>query len=140
MRIAVFVLGILGSLAAGTLGGIWLKDTLGPAGQMVEILRQVGPTDEAGLEKLREWDRLGHTIWFLLAALPLGIFGSILALRGNGVLGALLMVLAALGPVILFPKTLLFTSILLLAGVLSLLVRRPRAPESSDAFSAVPVG
>ena len=139
MRVAVFVLGILGSLAAVTLGGIWLKDKLGPPGQIMDMVRQVGPVNEAGLDKLKEWDRFGHTIWFLLAAFPLGIFGSILAFRGNGMLGALLMIPAALGPVILIPDTLFFTCILLIAGVLSLLVRRPPIPESSDAFSAVPL-
>jgi hypothetical protein len=64
--------------------------------------------------------------YFLLAAGPLALVGGILAVTGRGNLAALFLLAAAVGPIIFTLKSLLTTSLLLIGGLLSFLVK-PRA-------------
>jgi len=142
MRIAVLIVGIVGSLAAGTLGALWLLDRYSPAGLMMDAMRQelrsMGPNgleeamrnnlislDSASLD-FKRWDRHVLAIWFLLGAVPLGIGGALLGLGGRGFCGAILMFLAVLGPAVLDWHSLAFTFLLIIAEILCLFVKRPR--------------
>jgi hypothetical protein len=131
MRAAVLIVGILGALAAGTLGFLWYQQKNSPEAQLVELLRtKVDKIDEKGKAALAEYDRLVMAIWFLFAAVPLGIAGAILGFTGRGLAGAALMLLAVIGPTVLVPKSLLFTSVLIIAALLSFFVKRPQAAPS----------
>jgi len=132
MRTAVLIVGILGSLAAGTLGVLWFLDKNSPAALLLEAMRNdlalLGPE---ALAELQRWDRHVLAIWFLFAAVPLGFAGAILGFNGRGFCGAVLMILAVLGPAVLAPRSLVFTSILCIAGFLCLFVRRSRPALAS---------
>jgi hypothetical protein len=62
---------------------------------------------------------------------PLGMAGALLGFTGRRLCGAALLFLAALGPAVLASKSLVFTSILCIAGLLCLLVKRPRPALAS---------
>jgi len=128
MRTAVLIVGILGSLAAGTLGALWYLDKNSPAGLLLEAMRDdlLALQDPRALSELQRWDRHVMAIWFLFGAIPLGLGGAILGFNGRGFCGAVLMILAVLGPALLDWRSLVFTSILCIAGFLCLLVKRSR--------------
>jgi hypothetical protein len=133
MRTAVLLVGILGSLAAGTLGVLWFLQKNSPEGQLLEALRRElsGKLDADALSKLKEWDRHVWAIWFLFAAVPVGLAGAILGFNGRGFSGAVLLFLAVLGPAVLAWRSLVFTCILLVAGLLCLFVKRRRPALAS---------
>jgi len=127
MRTAVLIVGILGSIAAGTLGVLWYLDKNSPAGVLLEAMRndllRLGPD---ALSELQRWDRHVMAIWFLFGAVPLGFGGAILGFNGRGFCGAVLFFLAVLGPAVLDWRSLVFTSVLCIAGLVCLFVKRSR--------------
>jgi hypothetical protein len=133
MRTAVLIVGILGCMAAGTLGVLWFLQKNSPEGQLLEALRQDlrGRLDADALSKLKDWDRHVWAIWFLFAAVPLGLGGAILGFNGRGFSGAVLLFLAVLGPAVLASRSLVFTGVLLIAGLLCLFVKRRRPALAS---------
>jgi hypothetical protein len=133
MRYVVLIVGILGAIAAGGLGVKWLNDYR-QLKDLVEMTRALSGQDPETQAKLAELDRMVWTAYLLLAGGLVGAAGCILAFLGKGLIGGPLMLVSALAPVILFPKVLLFTSILLLGGSLALFVRRaPAVPASRKA-------
>jgi membrane-bound ClpP family serine protease len=127
MRTAVLIVGILGTFAAGALGVLWFLDKNSPEGLLLEAMRndllRLGPN---AVSELQRWDRHVMAIWFLFGAVPLGLGGAILGMNGRGICGAVLMFLAVLGPAILDWRSLVFTFVLIIAGILCLFVKRPR--------------
>jgi hypothetical protein len=103
--------GILGGIAAGSLGLKWLND----ASQMRDLIDTVR---NAGLNTT-EIDNLVTGAYLLIASMVLGVTGGILAFKGRGKLAAALMLLGALAPVVFAPRAIVFTSLLLIAGILS---------------------
>ncbi|MCI0459200.1 MAG: hypothetical protein L0Z62_19765 [Gemmataceae bacterium] len=131
MRIAVLVVGILGSLGAGALGVLWLlacqKDE-----QDLRLLRLAGVPVSAQVE--REFEQRTRAYPFLLAGLVLGGAGAALGMAGRGLSAAALLLAAAIGPAILNPQSLIFTSLLVVAGGLAFFIRpRTPAPEPEPA-------
>jgi hypothetical protein len=156
MRIAVLVLGILGGLAAGTLGMLWLTNCQKDR-PIIEVLRntqkdheearkkRVVPPNEPELDFLidpdamvREYDRRVRAYPFLLAGLLFGVMGGVLAMLRRGKSAAVLLALAALGPAVLNPLTLIFTFLLPIAAVLSLFVRPRRVRTDLDQYEPPP--
>lgn len=105
MRIAGLVMGILGGLAAGLLGAVWLADASDVSPEM------------AALADMSGFVTAGY---LLLLALVLGVVGGVLAIRGQGKWAAALMIPAAIAPALFKPTALVFTFLLLVAGLLSL--------------------
>lgn len=123
MRIVVFILAILGGLAAAALGAVWLADAA-----VVEEL-QLG--EEAGVA-------LGSIVtagWLLLLALALGIAGGVLALLRKGKIAAGVLLTAAVAPAIFEPKSLVFSCLLVVAGLLAFAVK-PKASGHSELVPA----
>ncbi len=109
MRIAGFIIGVLGALAAGALGATWLSD----AAKYQDQLEQAAAL---GLD-------VGNIVtagWLLVAALVAGIVGGVFALRGKGRVAAGLMIGAAVAPGLFEPKAFVFTFLLIVAGLVSL--------------------
>ena len=115
MRIAGLILGILGGLAAGFLGMKWLSD----ANDMKEM---VGAARNLGID-MSELDKTVTAAYILLGSAVLGIVGGVMAFKGKGKIAAILMLIGALAPVILAPKALVFTCILLIGGIVSFLAK-----------------
>ena len=109
MRIAAFILGILGGLAAAALGMTWLSDA-------AELQEQIAVAEAAGVS-------VGSIVtagWLLVLALGLGIAGGVLALLRKGRIAAPVLIVAAVAPAVFEPKSLVFSFLLIVAGLLAL--------------------
>ena len=111
MRIVVFILAILGGLAAAALGAVWLADAAA-----VEQL-QLG--EEAGVAL----EGIVTAGYLLLLALALAIAGGVLALLRKGKFAAGVLISAAVAPAIFEPKSLVFSFLLVVAGLLAFAVK-----------------
>lgn len=123
MRIAGLILGILGGLAAGFLGMKWMGDADSLKGQ-IEVARKMGVN-------MAELDKMATASYMLIGAMVAGIVGGILAMMGKGRIAALLMLAGAILPAIWAPKSLVFTCILLLGGIVSFFAKPKSAAVSS---------
>jgi hypothetical protein len=111
MRVAGLILGILGGLVAGLLGMKWLGDASHMKTQ-IELIRSVGVS-------MAELDKLITAAYILIGSMVAGIVGGILAVMGKGKMAALLMLAGAIVPAIWAPKSLVFTCLLLIGGIVS---------------------
>ncbi len=109
MRIAAFILAILGGLAAAALGMTWLSDA-------AELKEQIAVAEAAGVS-------VGSIVtagWLLVLALGLGIAGGVLSLMRKGRIAAPVLIVAAVAPAVFEPKSLVFSFLLIIAGLLAL--------------------
>jgi len=119
MRILGLILGILGGLAAGFLGMKWMGDAESMKGQ-IELARKMGVN-------MAELDKMLTASYMLLGAMVAGIVGGVLAMMGKGKIAALLMLAGAILPAIWVPKSLIFTCLLLLGGIVSFFAKPRQA-------------
>lgn len=115
MRYAVLALGILGGLAAAALGAKWIAD-YNKYQATVENLQSLG----ADLSQLTGLVRAGYA---LVLSLVLGLAGGILAFRRKGRLAAALMLAGPVIAGIFVPRSLAFTSLLIIGGLLALAIK-----------------
>ena len=115
MRIAALILGILGGIIAAALGIVWLSD-------YYELEKTVGMARALGADTA-ELDRLVYAAYLLLASFALGIAGGILALKHKGRVAAALMMLGPIAAGVLAPKSLVFSFLLLIGGLLAFFVK-----------------
>jgi hypothetical protein len=147
MRIAVLVLAILGCLATGGAGLFW-----GLVGSAVEtknyadlkVLEKFSPNNplykEVKANNVARARRVMQLAYFLLAAVPLGIAGGVLAMLYFGKSAAALLLTSTVGPVLLaqgMPGPLIAlatasTGPLGIAGLLALAVYPPRPRRRDD--------
>jgi hypothetical protein len=125
MRVVVLIIALLGAVASGFLGYKWFSDS---RSDEYKLARQLaGAAAESGSEeakaKVAEVDRLVTASYFLMAAFALGIAGGILAYTGRGLIAGVILLAASIVPGILAPKSFVFSCPLLLAGLLSFLIR-----------------
>ena len=111
MRILGLILGILGGLAAGFLGMKWMGDA-NHLKASIDAARKMGVN-------MAEVDKMATAAYMLIGAMVAGIVGGILAMMGRGKIAALLMLAGAIVPAIWVPKSLIFTCLLLLGGIVS---------------------
>src|ERR1700682_1251534 len=111
MRMAGFILGMLGGLVAGWLGMNWLNDA-DHLKALIELARKSG-ADTHGLEKLVT------AAYILIGSMVAGIVGGVLAFMGKGKIAAVLMLAGAILPAVWAPKALVFTCLLLIGGIVS---------------------
>ncbi len=139
LRIVVLVLGILGGLAAGLMAaGLYTvandpteKMAAEIARRMIQDLEKASPSSpqlaelRAGLARFERNALVGH---IGLAAAVLGIAAALLAFFRMGKVAAPLMILPAAAAGILNAKTLVFTALLIVTGILCLFIKsKPRA-------------
>jgi hypothetical protein len=115
MRIAGLILGILGGLLAGFLGMKWMGDADSLKGQ-IELARKMGVN-------MADLDKMVTASYMLIGAMVAGIVGGILAMMGKGKIAAVLMLAGAIVPAIWVPKSLIFTCLLLLGGIVCFFVK-----------------
>ncbi len=127
MRFIICFLGLVGSLLAGFFGWFWLDHV--NSRELVELARDYG-VDLSLLTPEYNVDYVESTnaAVFLLAGMALGMLGSAMTLVRRGRQGAVLMILAVLGPALFTPVTLVFNAVLAFAGLLSIFIRPRRAP------------
>ncbi len=109
MRIVAFILAILGGLLAAALGVTWLSDAS-------DLQDQIALAEAAGFSI----DSMITAAYLLIAALFLGITGGVLALMRKGKIAAPILIAAAVLPALYEPKSLVFSFILIIAGLFAL--------------------
>lgn len=120
MRILGLILGILGGLAAGFLGMKWMGDA-DSLKASIEAARKMGAN-------MAELDKVATASHMLIGAMVAGIVGGILAMMGKGKIAALLMLAGAIVPAIWVPKSLIFTFLLIIGGIVCFFIKpRPTA-------------
>jgi hypothetical protein len=140
LRILVLVFAILGGLAAGFLGFKWYQDANDPinkglidaARKMLEDTQRAGGQGaklEEAKAQIAKFDKAVKASYVLMAGLPVGILAGVLAfLRISPIIASVLMLAVMVGPGILAPPSLVFTSPFLVGAVLALLIKsKPRA-------------
>jgi hypothetical protein len=128
MRFIVFLLGILGSLLCGFFGWYWIDQA--NHGAIQKMATDAGLSFIAPNYTGEDFDLTMRAGVFLLAGTAIGLLGSLFTVLRYGRQGAVLMLLAVIGPAIFNLGTLVFTAVLALAGLLSLLVR-PCPPSAA---------
>jgi hypothetical protein len=68
---------------------------------------------------MADLDKMVTASYMLIGAMVAGIVGGVLAMMGKGKIAALLMLAGAILPAIWVPKSLIFTCLLLLGGIVS---------------------
>jgi hypothetical protein len=120
MRILGLILGILGGLAAGFLGMKWMGDAESLK-TSIEAARKLGAN-------MADLDKVATASHVLIGSMVAGIVGGILAMMGKGKIAALLMLAGAIVPAIWVPKSLVFTFLLVLGGIVCFFIKpRPTA-------------
>ena len=136
MRIAGLILGILGGMAAAFLGIIWLRDyntVKSTVDAAVELSRSAGTEVPAEFAELK---RLATAAYLLIAAGAVGLAGGVATMLGRGKIAGPLMIVAALAPVALAPKALVFGCILLVAGIICFLAK-PKVAAGRSTLSQI---
>jgi VIT1/CCC1 family predicted Fe2+/Mn2+ transporter len=134
MRFIVFLLGFVASLIAGFFGWFWLDYVSNR--EIFAMVDKDYPDCKLYVATIMpnytDFDATTGAAAFLLIGAALGILGSILTLMRRGRHGAVLMILAVIGPALFDPLTLAFTGLLGFAGILSVFIRRrpPPAPAA----------
>lgn len=109
MRIVAFILSVLGGLLTAALGITWLSDA-------AELQDQIALAEAAGISI----DSMITAAYLLIAAFFLGITGGILALKRKGKIAAPILIAAAVMPALYEPKSLVFSFLLIIAGLFAL--------------------
>ena len=125
MRKAGLILGILGGLAAGFLGMKWLSDA-NSMKEMIGTVRSLGADTS-------EIDKIITAAYLLVGSAVLGIVGGVMALKGKGKIAGLLMLVGVIAPAIFAPKSLVFTCILLVGGLVSFFAKPDAETRASGA-------
>jgi hypothetical protein len=89
----------------------------------IEAARKLGAN-------MAELDKMATASYMLIGAMVAGAVGGILAMMGKGKIAALLMLAGAIVPAIWAPKSLIFTFLLLIGGIVSFFVK-PRQTAGS---------
>jgi|SRR6516164_8465174 hypothetical protein len=148
MRWVVLVLALAGAGGSGFIGFRWFSDAEAFR-TTIHLVRAEAKTNPKALAKIQEVQSAYKASFFLMAGLPLGIIGALLAISRRGILAALVLIVAFAGPPILIKDQLLektdlmiglgiWTGALLLAGLLAFFIRPKRViPEEERAYAGV---
>jgi hypothetical protein len=125
MKIAVIILGILGSLALGGLGGKWVSDyednkaQIRSLGKLAASLGSKSSDVEAAIKGV---ERLKTAGYIMMVMALVGLAASVLVGRFGKLSGAALLVGAGI-PAVLAPLSLVAGFLLVIAGILALFVK-----------------
>jgi len=124
MKVAALILGLIGSLVTVGLGSKWVADynkyesTIASIEQLSEQMGGGGALADSltGIKKLKS---AGYA---LVGLGILALLASVLVFK-LGKLSGIVMWVAAIVPVVFAPRSLIFTSLLIVAGILAFLTK-----------------
>ena len=134
MRFVVFLLAVLASLITGFFGWFWLDYQFNREAQRIveKDYKDYSVYMTMIMPDYNDFEATSGAAIFLLAGGALGLLGSLFTLMRRGRHGAVLMILAVVGPALFSPLTLMFTGLLGFAGILSVFIR-PLPPPAEEA-------
>jgi hypothetical protein len=125
MKIAVIILGILGSLAFGGLGGKWVSDYEANKEQiksLAKLASSLGGKSEDMDAAIKAVERTKTAGYIMIVAALAGLAASLLVGKLGKLSGVVLLVGASL-PAALAPLSLVAGFLLIIAGILALFVK-----------------
>jgi hypothetical protein len=127
MKQAIIILGIIGSLGTFTWGLKWFSDY---SAYKYELTDKNGTflssSDSSTNRAITEYENTGQASYFLMVGSLLSVI-AVLMLKKFGKFSAIILLVAAISPVIFVPESILITSILLLAGILIFILKPVKA-------------
>lgn len=120
MKKTALILGIVGGLVAGALGMKWLGDF----GELSELQRYAVQAQLAA--QGGSLDKMIVASFILIAGFFAGLAGAFLAFKNKYALAGGLMLGAGVLPVLFAPMSLIFTSLLIAAGIVAFLAHSKR--------------
>jgi hypothetical protein len=125
MKIAVIILGILGSIAFGGLGTKWVSDYESNKAQIKSLSKLAASLGGKGSDvddAIKAVERTKTAGYLMIVVALLGIGASVLVGKFGKLSGAVLLVGAAI-PAVLAPLSLVAGFLLVIAGILALFVK-----------------
>lgn len=124
MKVAVLILGLLGSFAFLLVGAGWLSDYNQHKNEIAGMKQTMAQLGASGVieEQLKDLETHVRAAYAMIALGVLSLIASALVFKTSKIAGAILIV-SVLVPAILLPKTLIFSSLLLIAGILAFAVK-----------------
>ena len=124
MKIAIFILGVLGAVITFFLGATWVSDWYDNQA-LIESMGKMG--DQLGssemADKVAQLETIRNAGFLLIGGAVLGLVGALVSFKKTKLAGILLLV-GALVPGVLAPKALAMTSVQIVAGVLAMIKSR----------------
>jgi hypothetical protein len=114
MKQAIIILGIIGSLGTFAWGLKWFSDY---SAYKYEVTDKNGTFLQSRNSAIDDYENTGQASYFLMVGSLLSVI-AVLMLKKFGKFSAIILLIAAISPVIFVPESILITSILLLAGIL----------------------
>ena len=124
MKIAVIVVVILGALASFTLGVTWLSDFNDYKTEIAAVNEMSAETssDPEFLKALQEVETLRNCAYALIACGIIALV-AVFLMRKIGKIAAVILLATGIVPGIFSPMSLLFTSLLVIGGILAFFVK-----------------
>jgi hypothetical protein len=133
MRFVVLGLGVLGVLGAAFVGWVCMDEHFNLPPLAATMIRDIPEFRMRYIQEIRAWP-------FLYAGAALGLLGSLLALSRRRFSSAALLLVGGLGGGVFIIRSLIFTSPMLLAGVLAFLIGpakpKPAVEDEGDETEA----
>jgi hypothetical protein len=130
MKQAIIILGIIGSLGAFAWGFKWFSDY---SAYKYEVTDKNGTflsnSSQYRNSAIAEYENTGQASYFLMVGSLFSVI-AVLMLKKFGKFSAIILLVAAISPVIFVPESILITSILLLAGILIFILKPVKATRS----------
>jgi hypothetical protein len=128
MRIAALIVGLLGALITTGLGAKWVADYKDNRATIEKLTQVGGALGASGAEALAQLERM-HKASYVMVVLGLfAIVASVLVLKKSKPSGAVLIA-AAVVPAIFAPSTLIFSFLLIIAGLLAIAAKPKLAAQ-----------
>jgi len=137
MKVAALILGLIGALLVTGLGSKWLVDYKQNRATIESLASAVGGS--AGQEAIASIERTHRAAYAMVVLGIAALAASALVFKKSKAAGGV-MIAAAIVPALFAPSTLVFSFLLLLAGIFALVAKqKPAAAPASPASASAPV-
>jgi hypothetical protein len=125
MKIAALIVGLIGAILLTGLGAKWVTDFDKNKETIAQLEKLSGALGGAGGEAMAQLERAKTAGYAMIPLGILAIVAAVLVFKMSKPAGAV-MIAAAVIPAVLVPSSLIFSFLLILAGIFAL-VAKPRA-------------
>ena len=119
MKVAALIVGLLGALITTGLGIKWMSDYQDNKATIESLAKMGGALGGAGGEAMAQLESMHRASYAMVALGLLAIAASVMVFKKSKPSGAVLIA-AAVIPAVFAPSTLIFSFLLVIAGILAL--------------------